>query len=691
MKNPVEATTPHQQELWSMLLPHVIQYPTPTCAASLSLESLDRTGSANFSTTAESINIVNCGAPLETKTPSCRRRLIDGLQPANRHIQKSLGNRQQRAISADLDEGDSPASKDGPSLSLDDRSGGSDRKRVESSDVGNPLVPQIGQHRLLPGNGHKVTYSSQRSHLGNVGMDDTSSFDVRLSVDGMPADDLFTCQRIQDRAPIFSAAASTETSKVGSDGLQNSSMRTIYELRESGETVRQINDMEALLDDLNGPGLTPVGLKRARLLELARRTQEPASCRLLLDQGFDSRLLKMSASGTSDAVTDILLASIILHFVAAPFGAQAMSHLNDPSVAALFGTRLKDDNDLIDIAQSRRSNISKRILSELKDYFGAFSHSSVWRSGYPIKVSSRVIGLQGLEHLVRRRREAGCKTDILPTETIRQLVDVMPLRDAALSTPRSADQLLEIRLALSILESCTTNGAGRDVSQWAGATLAPLLAILPKLSGTSLGAGEETQRLALRLYLNLTNNNPRLCQEFARTELIRSILDVVKMHSQVLSRPATNQQNSDPAALDTLILALGTLINLVEWSAAVRHIMAGQAGKNECFLDTLVGLFAARLNIVAEVYSEEETSSNVAFGYLAVLLAYLSIDEEARAMVANQLSGGSVQQLVGVVEEFLQYHRQIEDELVLKEGDVDLRTSFVGRLEKVLARLTDVA
>lgn len=81
----------------------------------------------------------------------------------------------------------------------------------------------------------------------------------------------------------------------------------------------------------------------------------------------------------------------------------------------------------------------------------------------------------------------------------------------------------------------------------------------------------------------------------------------------------------------------------------------------------------------------------MAFGYLAVLLAYLSIDEEARAMVANQLSGGSVQQLVGVVEEFLQYHRQIEDELVLKEGDVDLRTSFVGRLEKVLARLTDVA
>lgn len=83
------------------------------------------------------------------------------------------------------------------------------------------------------------------------------------------------------------------------------------------------------------------------------------------------------------------------------------------------------------------------------------------------------------------------------------------------------------------------------------------------------------------------------------------------------------------------------------------------------------------------MYSEEETSSNVAFGYLAVLLAYLSVDEEARAIVANQLNGKNLQQLVGVVEEFLQYHRQIDDELDVKEGEVDLKTNFVGRLEKV--------
>ncbi|KAL8761839.1 MAG: hypothetical protein Q9184_002082 [Pyrenodesmia sp. 2 TL-2023] len=693
IRKSVEATTPHQRELWGMLLPQGIQYPSPTCAASLSSESPDRSRFANASMKVEMTDVLNRGSRLETAT-SRRRRLIDGLQPVPPKIppkiQESLGVCRKRDLMSDSDKGNLSALNDGSSLCLDDCSGTCSGRRPGFSDLGNSLPPRTRQHRLLPGNGHKITYSSQRSHLLNVGMEDTYSFDMALSADGVLADVVPPVKRIQDKAPASGLAAFAEPTKADTDGPQNSSMRTIYELRESGENVRQTNEMEALFDDLDGPGLTPVGLKHAKLLELAKRVQEPACCRLLLDQGFDSRLLRMSASGTSDAVTDILLASIVLHFVAAPFGAQAISRMNEPFIADLFGTRLKDDNDLIDVVQARRSNVSKRHLSELKEYLGAFSHSHVWRRGNPIKLSSRAIGLQGLEHFVRKRREAGCKTNILRPETIKQLVGVLPLRCEASWTP-SSDDLLETRLTVSILESCTISGASHDESQWAGATLAPLLAILPRLTSMSVGDGQETQRLALRLYLNLTNNNPRLCGEFAKTDVIRSILSIIESNSQVLSKPNLEQQSSDPAALDTLILALGTLINLVEWSAAVRYKMASKTRKDECFLDTLVELFAARLKIVAEVYSEEETSSNVAFGYLAVLLAYLSVDEEARAIVANQLKGKNLQQLVGVVEEFLQYHRQIDDELDVKEGEVDLKTSFVGRLEKLLARLTDVA
>lgn len=598
-KKSVEATTPHQQELWGMLLPQAFQYTSPTCAASSSPESSDRSRSANPSINVELTDVVNRGSSPKP-TPSRRRRLIDRLQSAPQKIQESLGNCDKRGIMSDLHKGNLPALKHGSSLCLDVCSGTCSGRRPGFSDPGNSRAPQTGQHRLLPGNGHKITYSSQRSHLENVGMEDTYSFEMARSADVMLADALLPGKRIQDKAPTSALAAFAEPTKADTGGPQNNSMRTIYELRESGENVRQINEMEALFDDLDGPGLTPVGLKHARLLELAKGMQEAACCRVLLDQGFDSRLLSMLASETSDAVTDILLASIVLHLIAAPFGAQAISHLNDPRIAALFGTRLKDGNDLFDAAQARRSNVSKRLLLELKEYLEAFTHSNVWRSGNPIRLTSRVIGLQGLEHFVRKRREAGCKTEILQPETIKQLVGVLPLRCEASWTP-SSDELLETRLTVSILESCTISGASHDESQWAGATLAPLLAILPRLTSMSVGDGEETQRLALRLYLNLTNNNPRICREFAETDVIRSILDVIESNSQVLSKPNLEQQSNDPAALDTLILALGTLINLVEWSADVRHKMAGQAGKDECFLDTLVKLFVARLKIVAEV------------------------------------------------------------------------------------------
>lgn len=80
----------------------------------------------------------------------------------------------------------------------------------------------------------------------------------------------------------------------------------------------------------------------------------------------------------------------------------------------------------------------------------------------------------------------------------------------------------------------------------------------------------------------------------------------------------------------------------------------------------------------------------MAFGYLSVLLGYLCIEEEARQTVAGRLEGESLQPLLDAVEEFLQYHRQIDQELVQNEGKMDLKASFVTRLERVVERMRPV-
>lgn len=589
----VESTTPHQMELWGMLLPHGTQSASPNLRASISPESTNGTSVDHASMAVKHANLLEQGSRLNL-TPSRRRRLVDRLQPATRKLQESLRYSYASGMISGSDSGDED--------SHSEISASSQLPNVQRPNPSDPddIVPQVAaQHPRLLGSGLKVTYSSHRSHLANVGLDDTFSLDISVTGDAMPPKDAFLKKGMREKTPILDRAAFQDKMKIDLDGPQSSSLRTIHELRESGENVRQLSEMEALFDDMDGPGLISVGFRRGKLLELATRLREPACCRLLLDQGFDTRLLAMSASRDNDAVAETLLASTILQLVAAPVGVQATSQMDDNRVADLFAATLENDQDLMAVAQCRKANISRRGHCDLKEYVNALLHSNIWRNGIPTKLSSCMIGLQGLEYLVRKRREAGCRTDILPPRIIERLVEELrsPIEGPIIHS--STDRSLVTRLVVSILEACTISGANHEDSQWTETTLAPILAVLPRLNHMSPMDSEETQRLVLRLYLNLTNNNPRLCQEFAKTDVIRSILDIIESHSEILSDP--EQKPSSPAALDTLILAFGTLINLVEWSSGVRHIMTWTEKKDDCFLNSLVKLFTARLEIVAEV------------------------------------------------------------------------------------------
>lgn len=80
-----------------------------------------------------------------------------------------------------------------------------------------------------------------------------------------------------------------------------------------------------------------------------------------------------------------------------------------------------------------------------------------------------------------------------------------------------------------------------------------------------------------------------------------------------------------------------------------------------------------------QVFSEEETSSNVALGYLSVLLSFLCLNRTVRARASARLHGGTLKQLVDALEEFLQYHRQIDADVHPGEGEEDTRAGFLGR------------
>lgn len=516
-------------------------------------------------TSPDPSSTLEAGSALE---PKRRRRLVDKLQAPVQTSQSHKTAPSGVTVLTDLKEKPAAGQDTEPSSSIYERS----------------LMTNI-----IP----RATYSSQRSYLAPDMVDDTSTF-------GVPPND--GGQKLKKRLRPETMSLETEYPESVHDsefdGSQSNAMRTVHELRESGENARHLNDIEALFDDIDGQSLASISLKRRRLLDLIHRLHDPTFCRLMFDQGFDHRLLAESASRGNDAVADALLAVAVLCFVAMPSRRQAASIACDLQIADFFAAKLNCDQDLLGLIRNRRSNLSKQDQLDLKGYFfDGLRNSPVWRSGAPVRPSVRLIALQGLEHFIRTRREIGSKIEILPLETIWQLVQV--LVSAQKTASPGVDLLLEVRLAISILESYTISGADHGDQQWTESLLKPLTIVLSWLTFVPDADGAETRRLTIRLYLNLTNNNPRLCEAFAGHEVLRTMLSVVDSHFQMLSD--RKQGLSGSHVLDTLILALGTLINLVEWSPTVRGMMTSTDDQDNCHLRTIVKLFVARRNAIDEV------------------------------------------------------------------------------------------
>ena len=86
--------------------------------------------------------------------------------------------------------------------------------------------------------------------------------------------------------------------------------------------------------------------------------------------------------------------------------------------------------------------------------------------------------------------------------------------------------------------------------------------------------------------------------------------------------------------------------------------------------------------------SERDTQSNVAFGYLSVLLANLSLNKQIRQRVISQMQGATLKPLLTAVSEFLECHRRVTDQIIQQgEQEVDLKAGLLGRLQELLEQL----
>ncbi|KAL8972575.1 MAG: hypothetical protein Q9183_000468 [Haloplaca sp. 2 TL-2023] len=684
-RSPATATTPKQQQLWSMLLPKNTR--------ALSHPSLDPCVPGKIRSTQSPLSPPTLEKPHDPEDHARsvlihknRRKLVDSLQQGAPRGRSRSQSPSCEAVVPETNTENAPALKASMEVGTDESLQSATVHPSRSLEPGPGLVSGISK----PTRGLKATYSNQRSYLAAGdwhGPGDTSLVDLAMMDDGLPASVTLREERKKAEASMLSVDHDKHDAEPASDALESTSMRTIHELRESGENVRHVNDTEALFDEIDGYDGIPPASKRERLLELLRRLQEPTYCRLVLDQGFDTRLVAQYAGHANDAVTDLLVALALLHLLTVPSGGQTIC---STQVAENLASHLTDDRDLISVIRDRRSNISRKGQVDLTAFLEGLSHSAIWENAKPTKLTHRLVGLQSLDYLVRKRREAGCKSEILPPKSLEGLVETLPRASVRSAQHLTSDLLLKTRLAVSVLESCTISGVNYDDKQWTKQTLGPLLEMLPWLSISAETDIRGLRILVLRLYLNLTNNNPRLCHHFAKPEVIRAMVHVVCSHFRAMSH--REQQACSPEVLDTLILALGGLINLVEWSSAVRLMMTQSWVEDECLLHGLLTLFLSRRKMVAKVRRLPRNAAS--FGLTSPGLFGRRDDveqEHSRQIVAKRLDDESLRPLLDAVEEFLQYHRQIDQDLVLTEGEMDLKATFVSRLEKVVDRMISVS
>ena len=447
----------------------------------------------------------------------------------------------------------------------------------------------------------KKTYARQRSYLTESDVDNATSFNAS------PTPHVNTPSRSSRRSQTISLTSGIPSLQYlleppDSCEDRSGSIRSIHELRQAGGNERVIGDMEALLDDINDEDDTPLSLRRCALLTLVEKLAEPACCRSFIDRGLEARLLS-SIHSDQDMIINILLMLSLTYIVAESRSPHTLALMSNQGVLEHFVANLQSTADLL--LTIRSYNLPKATEMGLRRLCDTLLKSSIWKKGPPSQITAQVISLQYIENIVQAVSEAGCDFEILSQQVIDNLVDIMASSMLKSELKAASDFTAEIQLTVSVLESTTTNKG----LTWSNESIKKLIQIFTTNRTMPHEYSREIQKSALRLSLNLTNNDQSICEAFLRPEVIQAAVSVIEAGFHDL--PMKESTKSPPQELDNLVLALGLLINLAEHIEISQHLFITAHNAQTCPFDVLLSLFNAKCTHLPDVSKTKGISTSL--------------------------------------------------------------------------------
>jgi hypothetical protein len=369
--------------------------------------------------------------------------------------------------------------------------------------------------------------------------------------------------------------------------------KSMHDLRAAGSKKRLLHELESLISGIKGEGFDSAGAKRADLLELTKKLLDPTTSQFFLDHGLEKGLVACLAKST-DSMFDFIGALALNCLLKTITSLSAVRHVwSSGCLARLLGL-LDLDLDIARTVKERRFNLSRVAQAAITEMKPAIMQAEIWSDPVPARLSPRIVALTSIERLIRKTRELG-NADVLADEaTIARLVESQKWDAGA-----SPDHALEVELTISALESSSVGISPRDhAGAWSTSSLRRLAARLPAILLSADAALARARNLALRLALNVTNNNRAACDEFAAQGFVAPLAALV-----VRDFARLDEEGDEGAVFDELILSLGAVINLAELSDAARERMLDEEGKA---LVQAVALFQAGLDKTEEVRSPSD-------------------------------------------------------------------------------------
>ncbi|KAJ6096776.1 Wings apart-like protein [Penicillium sp. IBT 16267x] len=598
-----------------------------------------------------------------------RRRLIDSLGTRERSAEGSSSDMPADSqLSSPLAP---PTPTRQPDLALS-------RTPVESQCDSHGQDPTVAPSPHVRGS--KVTYARQRSFLDDLLLE-TGSSGVNLAAGVEQNDPLVELHHMNpstgSRARLF-----TIEEPDNDDGT----VRSIHELRQAGGNARYRGAVESIFEDIEDTHISTSG-RCSALVQLCGKLLDSKLARQFLECNFDKRLVDLFCRDLDLTSSSLALCAYKLCATGRPLpyilATTALPKLLDISLPLL-----DVQDDLFAMTRAPHLKIAKATQLSIQHIFPQLQ-SMLLPDAHTVKLSPCFLILECLKTTIAAIQEKGDNPSGLPVPFLKRLVNLMLSTNSyreKFSTTVGPDASQNLILGLSILEAHTTSGGPlpedhRDV-------LSSISSLYGLLSVTGDGPVNTTsksiQSLYIRVILNVTNSHPSLCDDFATPEMIGELAAIAIANFADLAKDPLAQDNSN--SLDTVILALGALINLTEQSETSRIIFLNPRSSGPSLLGQLLQLFLVHVDSTSEAHSVPAVHHNVAVGYLAVLLLALCLNSSARVEVKRSLHFRGLSVIMSTVEEFLQYHHKIEQELqpLPVQGD---SSGFHVRLQDLVSRI----